>query len=60
MRIDATGKLVEGLSIKDNAKDNSQMICKKYFDLIISWPTRNRSIDVMVKREHSALTTSGT
>jgi hypothetical protein len=36
MRIDATGKLVEGLSIKDNAKDNSQMICKKYFDLIIS------------------------
>ncbi len=60
MSIDATGTLVEGLSIKDNAKNNSQMNCKKYFDLLISRPTRNISLDVMVKREFSALTTSET
>ncbi len=58
MSIVATGTLVGGLSIKDNVKNNNQMVCKKYFDLINSWPTRNRILNRKVKRDFSALTIS--
>jgi hypothetical protein len=42
MYIVATGTLVGGLSIKDNMKNDNQIVCKKYFDLMNSWPTRNK------------------
>ena len=58
MNIVATGTLVGGLSIKDNMKNDYQIVCKKYFDLMNSWPTRNKIHGRMVKREFSALTLS--
>jgi hypothetical protein len=59
MNIVATGILVGRLSIKDNVKNNNQIVYKKYFDLMNSSPTtRNRIRDRMVKREFSALTIS--
>ncbi len=56
MNISVTGILVGRLSIKDNMKNDNQLICKKCSDLINFWSTRSRIRDKMVKGEYSALT----